>query len=311
MLIGRGMAQRIWEQRLTLVTGKGGVGKSLVTAALARAAHATGKRVLVGEVTPDVATHSRLLACFGQPMAKGEEPFLIEPRLYGVRVTPSTGHKLFLRAALRVKLVVDTAMKSAALTRFLMAAPTFPEIGALYQLVTLIRDKSFDHIFIDLPATGHAIALVALPKTVLKIVPSGLIGDAIREGLESMTDPKRGAAVIVTLPESMPITESIELSASLAKLKIPVRAMILNRMPVDPFSEEEKVALEDHVRNRHGHDHLLGMREYKKLRRAQAARDMFRTAVNGVPKVEIPMFDGDDERAILVELSRAIGAADA
>jgi arsenite/tail-anchored protein-transporting ATPase len=290
-----------------LVTGKGGVGKSLVTAALAKAAHAAGKRVLVGEVTPDVSTHSRLLSCFGHPMAKGEEPFQIVPRLSGVRITPSTGHKLFLRAALRVNFVVDTAMKSQALTRFLMAAPTFPEIGALYQLVTLIRNKSFDHVFIDLPATGHAIALVALPKTVLRIVPSGLIGDAIREGLETMTDPKRGAAVIVTLPESMPITESIELKAALEKLKITVRAMVLNKMPQDAFTEDEKRALEEHMKARAGGDHLLGVREYKRLLRAQASRESFRATVpGGTPRLEIALFETDDERASLAEITRAI-----
>src|SRR6185295_17882275 len=100
--------QSIWDRRLILVTGKGGVGKSVVSAALAKAAHAAGRRVLVAEVTPDVSTFSRLLAHFGHATSKGEEPFLIEPRLSGARITPSTGHKLFLRAALRVRIVVDT-----------------------------------------------------------------------------------------------------------------------------------------------------------------------------------------------------------
>lgn len=299
----------IWDRRLVLVTGKGGVGKSVVTAALARAAHASGKRVLVTEVTPDASTFSRLLAHFGHPNARGEEPFQIEPRLFGARITPSTGHKLFLRAALRVKFVVDTAMKSSALTRFLMAAPTFPEIGALYQLVALLRDTSFDHIFVDLPATGHALALASLPKTVLKIVPSGLIGDAIREGLETMTDPKRGCAVVVTLPESMPITESLELSASLADLKITVRALVLNKMPVDPFTPEEKQALEEHLRNRS--DHLLGTREYKRLKRAMAARERFRNDVPAsIPRVEVPLYETEEEKVILSEMAKTLAEAE-
>lgn len=294
-----------------LVTGKGGVGKSVVTASLARAAHAAGKRVLVSEVTPDVSTYSRLLAHFGHATTKLEDPFEIEPRLFGARITPSIGHKLFLRAALRVKLIVDTAMKSAALTRFLLAAPTFPEIGSLYQLVMLLRDGRFDHIFVDLPATGHALALASLPKTVLEIVPSGLIGDAIREGLETMTDPARGCAVVVTLPESMPITESLELCASLGELQIPVRAIVLNKMPPDPFSPEEKAALEDHLRHRTGDAHLLGAREYKRLGRALAARDAFRASVPAsVPHAEIALYDTKDDRALLGEMSRALADLD-
>jgi arsenite/tail-anchored protein-transporting ATPase len=296
--------QSIWDRRLILVTGKGGVGKSVVTAALARAAHAAGRRVLVAEVTPDVSTYSRLLAHFGHATSKGEEPFKIEPRLSGARITPSTGHKLFLRAALRVRLLVDTAMRSAALTRFLMAAPTFPEIGALYQLVSLLRSPDFDHVIVDLPATGHALALASLPKTVLRIVPSGLIGSAIREGLELMTDPARGGAVVVTLPESMPITESLELTAALKKLDIPVRGIVLNKMPPDGFTDDEKRELEAHIESRG--DPLLGVREYKKLKRAMNARDAFRAQVPAdVARIEVPFFEGDD-RAILSQLTGAM-----
>jgi arsenite-transporting ATPase len=88
-------------------------------------------------------------------------------------VTPSTGHRLFLQAALRVRVLVDAAMRSAALRRFLMAAPAFPEVGTLFQLVSLLRDERFDHVLVDLPATGHALGLAALPRTVLKVVPGG------------------------------------------------------------------------------------------------------------------------------------------
>jgi arsenite/tail-anchored protein-transporting ATPase len=299
--------ERIWDRQLVLVTGKGGVGKSVITAALARAAHAAGKRVLVAEVTPDVTTHSRLLAHFGHANAVGEEPFVIMPRLYGARITPSTGHKLFLRAAIRVRFIVDAAMKSAALNRFLMAAPTFPEIGTLYQLVTLLRAKEFDHVLVDLPATGHALALASLPKTVLRIVPSGLIGEAIKEGLTTMTDPKRGGAVVVTLPESMPITEALELGEALKRLSIPVRAMILNRMPDDPFSEEEKQALREFLATS-ANGHVLGEREFKKLERAYAARDSFRRSVPGDRQVEIPFFDLAEERAIVSHVMKAVGS---
>jgi anion-transporting ArsA/GET3 family ATPase len=298
--------ERIWDRQLVLVTGKGGVGKSVITAALAQAAHASGKRVLVAEVTPDVTTHSRLLAHFGHANATGEAPFVIRPRLYGARITPSTGHRLFLRAAIRVNFVVDAAMRSAALNRFLMAAPTFPEIGTLYQLVTLLRAREFDHVFVDLPATGHALALASLPKTVLRIVPSGLIGDAIKEGLTTMTDPRRGGAVVVTLPESMPITEAIELGDALKKLSIPVRAMILNRMPDDPFSDEEKRQLHEFLASS-ANGHVLGEREFRKLERAQAARETFRNIVANDRRVEIPFFDMTEEQAIVSHVMRAVG----
>jgi anion-transporting ArsA/GET3 family ATPase len=231
---------------LLLVTGKGGVGKTAVAAALAKVAHAQGNRVLIAEVTPEISSPSPLLALFGRPTLEGDgdEPQLLAPNLYGIRLSPSIGHRAFLRSALRVRLLVDAAMRSAALTRFLMAAPTFPEVGTLYQLVSLIRLRAFDQIVLDLPATGHALALVSLPRTVNRIVPSGLIGDAIREGLETLTDPERTAAVVVTLPESMPVTEASELIAGLERCSIATGAAVLNRMAVDPFSTPERAALE-------------------------------------------------------------------
>lgn len=283
--------EALWAKELVLVTGKGGVGKTTVAAALARSAHTAGKRVLIAEVTSDTSTKSQLLGLFGHPDVKGEDPVELEKRLYGVRITPSAGHRLFLTAALKVGMVVNAAMRSAALNRFLMAAPAFPEIGTLYHLVTLLRSKRFDHIILDLPATGHALGLASLPKTVLSVVPSGLIGQAIQEGLDAMTDDARGCAVLVTLPEGMPVTESLELARGLEKLDIRVRAMILNAMPDNPFTDGERDALRDHLNGREA-SLLLGAREFRRLERALGAQAQFEAEVPATAaKVTIPKSD--------------------
>ncbi len=283
-----GAGEALWAKELVLVTGKGGVGKTTVAAALARSAHAAGKRVLIAEVTSDTSTQSQLLGLFGHPEIKGEDPVRFEDRLHGVRITPSAGHRLFLAAALKVGVLVNAAMRSAALNRFLMAAPAFPEIGTLYHLVTLLRSKRFDHVVVDLPATGHALGLASLPKTVLSVVPSGLIGQAIQEGLDAMTDDARGCAVLVTLPEGMPVTESVELARGLEKLDISVRAMILNAMPPNPFTDDERAALRDHLAGRDT-SLLLGAREFRRLERALAAQEQFERDVPATAaKVTIP-----------------------
>ena len=286
--------EHIWDRQLVLVTGKGGVGKTTVAAALARAAHQAGRRVLLGEVTPDAKERSNLLELFGQPRPKGEAPVALADGLDGVRVTPSAGHRLFLRAALKVGMVADAAMRSAALNRFLMAAPAFPEIGTLYQLVHLLRAKKWDHIILDLPATGHALGLASLPRTVLRVVPVGMIGDAIREGLDAMTNPARGGAVVVTLPEDMPVTESLELADGLGKLSIPIRGLVLNQMPSFQFTQPQVDAVADHLDGRNGSEPLLlGSREFRRLQRALGARARFRAeAPTGTPTTEIDLMDG-------------------
>lgn len=298
-----------WDRQLVLVTGKGGVGKTTLTAAIARIAHSTGKRVLVAEVTHDPETPSLLLTHFGHPMLKGDEPVLIEPRLHGVRLAPQIGHKLFLRAALKVGLLVDAAMRSAALNRFLMAAPTFPEIGVLFQIVTMVRSGRFDHIVIDLPATGHAVALASLPRTVNRIVPTGLIGDAVKEGLDVMTDPARTSAVVVSLPESMPVTEGVELIDALHRLQIRVPVSILNRVPSDPFTQDQRAALIDMLKDRAPDDPVLGVRELRRLDRARRARtEFYETTPPGVRTLEIPLFESADEVAVIALVTKALEA---
>lgn len=286
------VARPLHERDLVLVTGKGGVGKTTFTAALAEVARREGKRTLVAEVTTDVATRSHLLGHFGAPHPKGEEPVHLDANLDGVRITPATGHRLFLRAALRVGMLADAAMRSAALNRFLMAAPAFPEIGTLYQLVWLLRLERYERIVIDLPATGHALGLAKLPRTVSRVVPRGLIKEAITEGLEVLTDPQRTGAVIATLPESLPVTEAFELAKGLREVEVPVGALVLNRMPEDPFTPEERQALNDHIQVRKG-ELLLGTRELRRLERALEARETFRErSLDEAESIEVPVFDG-------------------
>ena len=296
-------AAHMWERELVLVTGKGGVGKTTVCAALARAANQAGRSVLVAEVTSEVGHQSQLLRLFGRPVVRSEEPVELAESLFGVRVTPSTGHRLFLRAALRVGPLVDAAMRSAALRRFLLAAPAFPEIGTLYHLVTLLRQKVYDHVIVDLPATGHALGLVSLPQTILKVIPgSGLIGTAIQEGLEVMTDPGRTGTVIVTLPETLPVTEAYELSGGLARLRVPVSAMVLNQVPENPFQDGERAALRHHLAGRNDDRPLLGGREFLRLERALEARTRFYDLLPaGVPGREVPLANEQDDPGEVVD----------
>lgn len=305
--------EHIWDRQLVLVTGKGGVGKTTVAASLALAAQRSGRRVLLGEVTPDAKERSTLLGLFGQPKPRGEAPVPLDSGLDGVRVTPSAGHRLFMRAALRVGMVADAAMRSAALNRFLMAAPAFPEIGTLYQLVHLLRAERWDHIILDLPATGHALGLASLPRTVLRIVPVGMIGEAIREGLDAMTNPDRGGAVVVTLPEDMPVTEAFELADGLDQLSVPIRAMVLNQMPEFRFTDPELGAIDAHLSTRNGDGPLLlGSREFRRLQRALSARERFRAeAPAGVRQTEVELMEERAPEKVVDRLANRFLAADA
>ena len=292
----------IWSRELVLVSGKGGVGKTTLTATLGRMAQKAGRRTLIAEVTPDLLNSSPLLSYFGHPRPRSEDPFRIENKLFGVRIAPQSGHRLFLRQALKVRLLVDTAMKSAALTRFLMAAPTFPEIGVLFQIVHFLRQGRFDHIIIDLPATGHALALASLPRVVHRIVPTGLIGDAIKEGLDCLTSDKRCWAVIPTLPESMPVTETSELITSLEECGITVGGAILNKVPTSPLDKSDRDQIKQ-WKGEHPNKPFLGARELVRLDRAHQARKMFHEILPAsIPKYETPELAAPNDMARVTQL---------
>lgn len=302
----RAVASPIWQRRLVLVTGKGGVGKTSVTAALARAAHRAGRRVIVGEIAPDLHGPSPLLGLFGAPRPKPDELVDLEPRLRGVRLAPATGHRRMLMSALKIRLLVDQAMKSAALHRFLNAAPTFPEIGILFHLAELLRDDSYDHLILDMPATGHAVGLAQLPHIVSRVVPTGIIGDAMKETIRRFSDPNHTRAVVVTLPEALPVTESLELVAALGKQQVAVGSAVLNRMPPSPFDDAELGALRTFLDAHPGR--VLGARELRRLERALAAREEFRAKTPaGVERFEIPLLDTTEPSRVVAALGERLG----
>lgn len=231
-----------------LVTGKGGVGKTTVTASLARYAASQGKRVLCAEMVGDPGASSALADALGID-ALGIEPITVAENLKAVLLAPHLGHTKFLRDVLPMKLLADAAMRSAAIRRFLAAAPTFPEMGVLYRLLDLVRvkrrDGSDEHemIIVDLPATGHALALAQIPASLLRVIPTGPIAAAVREGLDLLTDRERTGAVVVTLPETLPVSEALELIKGITLHEIPLSQVFVNRVPFDPFSDEEREAV--------------------------------------------------------------------
>ncbi|MFO0679107.1 MAG: ArsA-related P-loop ATPase [Polyangiaceae bacterium] len=260
-------------RRILLVTGKGGVGKTAVAGALALAARDAGKRVLAAEIASEDSAPSPLAHALGAA-ASDDDPIEVAPGVKTVRIVPTMGHHEFLRDTMPMRWMADAAMKSAAIRRFLVAAPTLSEMGVLYRLLDLTRARhregGYEHeiIVVDLPATGHALALTQLPEAMLRIIPGGPIVAAVKEGLALVTDPEVAMAVVVALPETLPVSEAIELSRGLMKHNVPFGCLALNRVPPNPFSEEERAHVERLVE---GKGDVLGLRSVRRIDRARAA----------------------------------------
>lgn len=270
-------------QRLLLVAGKGGVGKTTVSAAIARGIAATGKRVLAAEisyesprdteVSPTDATSPLASALGTSPLV--DEPRRIDGTLYAARLSPLAGHLQFLRDTLPVRLLADAAMRSAAVRRFFVAAPTLAELGIVVRLLHLLamtrgNRPEWELVVCDLPATGHALALAQVPQALVGLLRGGPIHAAAKDGLTLLRDPATTTSVLVTLPEPLPVSEAIELHEGLHRLAIACRGIVLNRVANNPFTPEERAAVERLVSDRM---RTLGARRLPRIDRANAAEE--------------------------------------
>ena len=237
----------LFKKRIVLITGKGGVGRSLVTAALAQAAERRGVHPLVCEIGDDPADYSPLARYFGRDRLP-IQPDELAPGIRGVVLLARTGQELFLRTALHSSTLARAALGSDALRRLLTAGPSFREMGVFFQLLNYLkavrgderareaRDHEYPLILVDMPATGHTLSLTGLPDLLLRLMPRGPIAAALREGQSYLNDPERAAAWVVTLPETLPVSEALELLDGLTRTAMPVGGVIVNRIPADPFS---------------------------------------------------------------------------
>jgi len=238
----------LFKKRVVLITGKGGVGRSAVTAALAHSAQRRGVRSLVCEIGDDPKDYSPLARYFGRdrlPIHCEE----LDTDIFGVVLLARTGQELFLRTALHSATLARAALGSDALRRLLSAGPSFREMGVFFQLLGYLRKMRSEHelehplILVDMPATGHTLSLTGLPDVLLRLMPRGPIATALREGQSYLNDPERAAAWVVTLPETLPVSEALELLDGLTSTAIPVGGVLVNRVPIDPFTSAERAAL--------------------------------------------------------------------
>ncbi len=275
---------------------------------MAHAAARRGRRVLVAEVGDNAEDYSPLARYFGrdrlavqpQPLAQG---------ISGVVLLARTGQEFFLRHVLRSSTLSRAALGSEAIRRLLAAAPSFREMGIFYQLLSLLRanrsDGSPEHdlVIVDMPATGHTLSLTGLPELLLRLIPSGPIATALREGQAFLNDPAKSAAWVVTLPETLPVSECLELLEGLRKTRMPIGGVLLNRVPVDPYRPEERAALEPILRE---HD-VLGKDSFRRPLRARREAERLLVSTD-VPVFALPEVDAT---GLIVAMTEAVVQAQA
>lgn len=233
-------------KRFLIVTGKGGVGKTTVCAAEALALAHKGKRVLVAMCN----AKERLSTMLGSELI-GSEVKAVAPNVWAVNMDPDVAVAEYGAMTLKSRALYKILFDNKYVRTFFRAVPGMHEwamLGKAWFHTTETDAEGrprFDVVILDAPATGHGLDMLRVPKVILDVVPPGLLRRDAERAWELFQDPETCAVVLVTLPEEMPTTETIELARALEKeLRLPIGKVVVNCVLPPLFSKEERAALE-------------------------------------------------------------------
>jgi anion-transporting ArsA/GET3 family ATPase len=207
---------RLEKLQLVMVTGKGGVGKSVVSAALGRLLAARGRTVLLIEVDPRENLH-RLFDT--QP--SGGEIVKAGPKIFLQHIEPRELIDDLVREKLKIRLLVNKVLDSPVHRHFTEGAPGLKETAVFGRALRLVEGhgppalRRPDVIVLDAPATGHGVSWLAAPQLVADVVRSGPVGHMAELIAAFLADRSRFGPVLVTTAEEMPVEETLELMKAL------------------------------------------------------------------------------------------------
>ncbi len=227
----------LFRSRVLFVSGKGGVGKSTVAAAVGRLSAALGRKTLVMEVDNQ---HPTLPVIFGH--AAAYEPAEVEKNLSIANTTWSHALEDWVESIVSMRRLVRLIMKNRVVSLFLQVTPGARDLVMLWRVMELSR--SYDQVIVDMPASGNAVAMLTVPLTAERLFPSGPIRRCAEELLAMYARPDT-QLVLVALPEEMVVNETEETLARVLQgipaLRVPL--LLLNRASIPSLSEGERTLL--------------------------------------------------------------------
>ena len=286
-----------------MVTGKGGVGKTTVAAAVGLVAAGRGLRTIVAEVArrDDVSR-----AMGGEGMQEEE----LAPGLHHVSIDPERAMELYLTDQLPPALA-ELLSSSRTFTYLAAATPGMRElltVGKVWELAQEDRRapgaEPYDLVVLDAPATGHGVAILTAPRTFAKTARVGRVARQGRTIDAMVSDPERTGVIAVARPEEMPVTETLSLQDALRdEVGLEVGLVVANAVLPQRFSAAETRALErapdDPAVRAARH---AGARARAQRAQLQRLRRGARAPVSTLPFV----FDGDPMTRLARELERAL-----
>jgi anion-transporting ArsA/GET3 family ATPase len=219
-------------QKILMVTGKGGVGKSTVAAAAAFRLAQSGRKVLLAEL----GEKSFYQDVFNQ--AVRHEPSMVRENLWVCRWEGEDCLKEYLAHLIKLEKIVNLFFENKVMKALVQAAPALKELAIVGKLTSGRRKVGpslpFDYVIMDAYSTGHFKALIQAPKGMGEAIPLGPMGEQCRSIERVLHDPAATRIWVVSLPEELPVTESMELTEFLKDEMHLEPKVVLNRvLPVE------------------------------------------------------------------------------
>ena len=232
-------------RRLLFFTGKGGVGKSTVSAAAALLAAEQGKRVLL--VSADGRGD---IAAFFEQRPVGFKPTQVYPGVRAMAMDTEASLREYLRLNLRMPVPGRIGPVARVFDFVATAAPGVKEILTVGKICWEVREAldgraAWDLVVVDAAATGHITAQLGAPGAIAELVSVGPVRTQVGWMGEILADPAVTALNVVVTPEEMPVHETIELVARVrAELPVPLGAVVVNRVLPELFTHAEEEVFE-------------------------------------------------------------------
>jgi anion-transporting ArsA/GET3 family ATPase len=220
------------DKRFVMVVGKGGVGRTTVAAALARAATRAGQRVLLAQTNAPEGLGQLL----GSKTAIGPTVTVIDDRLSAVNISPKVALHEYGVMLLRYEPIYRAVFENKPMRSFLGAFPGldyWTMLGKAWWHTTETQGgrPRYDLVVLDGPASGHAVAMLRIPDAVMRAMPKGPLARDASLARALLSDARRTSALLVTLPEELPARETVILARDLRELRIPLGPLVVNSMP--------------------------------------------------------------------------------
>ncbi|MBF0227492.1 MAG: ArsA family ATPase [Desulfobacterales bacterium] len=233
------------DKRVIFVLGKGGVGKTTISMAMGVAASHHKKKILLVEV--GMADNIGHIFC-GRTLAENIEMIHKENQseIWGVRINPRAVIEDYIHVNVGINFISNRITRSKLFDHLSEATPGLKEVMTLGQIWRWEQMKDekgnpfFDMIIVDAPATGHGVSLLRIPQALIEMIKVGPIVEQTKVVQNLFRDQSQTWVVAVTLPEELPVNETIELQAIAEnELKMPVKAIFINGIYPKIFTEED------------------------------------------------------------------------